>query len=93
MLLSSVMYSKAPESIEEAILIMDGGNFEDKIMMPITVNASSIIVSFLTPFLKNMNLFRNAKTHNFFSFLIISFVFLKMIDLKFSKNNFPNIID
>jgi hypothetical protein len=87
------MYSKAPESIEEAILIMDGGKFEDKIMMPITVNASSIIVSLLTPFSKSMNLFRNAKTHTLSSFLSISFVFLKMIDLKFSKNNFPNVID
>ena len=51
------MYSKAPESIEEAILIMDVGNFEDKITVPITVNESSIIVSLLTPYSKSMILF------------------------------------
>jgi hypothetical protein len=51
------MYSKAKGSIEEAILIMDGGNFEDKITVPITVNESSIIVKLLIPFSKRMILF------------------------------------
>ena len=51
------MHSKAPESIEDAILIMDGGKFEFKITVPITVNESSIIVRLFTSFSKSMNLF------------------------------------
>ena len=51
------MYSKAPESIEVAILILDGGNFEYEIMLLITLNESSIIIRLLTPSSKSMNLF------------------------------------
>jgi hypothetical protein len=80
------MYSKAPESIEEAILIMDGGNFEYEIMVLITVNESSIIIRLLTPSSKRMNLFWYSKTQTFSTFLIKSYVFLKIIGLKFFKN-------
>jgi hypothetical protein len=51
------MYSEASESIEDAILIMTGGNFVDKFTVPITVNESSSIVRLLTPFSKRMILF------------------------------------
>jgi hypothetical protein len=64
------MYSKAPESIEEAILILERGNFEPKITLPITVNESSIIVRPSIPFSKSMILFFNAKTHGSTSFLL-----------------------
>jgi hypothetical protein len=79
------MNSKAPESIREAILIIDGGNFEFKIMVPITVNELSIIIRLFTSFSKSMNLFYNANTHTFSSFLIKPTVFLKIKDLKFFK--------
>ena len=84
------MYSKAPESIEEAILIIDRGNFKDKIMVLITVNVLSIIIRLLTPYSKSMNLLLNAKTHTFSTFLIKPSVFSKITDLKFFKNNSPN---
>ena len=86
------MYSKAPESIEEAILIIDGGSFEH-ITVAITSNSSSIIIRLLVPFLKRMNLFWNAITHALSSSIIKTSVFLKMRDLKLYKNNFPNVID
>jgi hypothetical protein len=54
LLLNSSMYSKASESIEEAFLIMDGGKFEYKITVPITINESSIITRLFTPFSKSM---------------------------------------
>jgi hypothetical protein len=84
------MHSKAPESIEEAILIMDRGNYKDKIMLLITVNESSIIIRLLTPYSKSMNLLLNAKTYTFSTFLIKPSVFSKITDLKFFKNKSPN---
>ena len=87
------MHSKAPESIEEAILITRGGNFEFKITVPITVNESSIIVSLFTPCSKKIILFWNANTHALTLSSNRPSAFLKMIDLKFSKNNYPIDID
>jgi hypothetical protein len=85
LLLTSSMNSKAPGSIEEAILIIYGGNFEFKITVPITVNELSINIRLFLSFSKSMNLFWNAKTHTLSSFLIKPIVFLKIKDLKFFK--------
>ena len=93
LLLNSSMNSKAPESIKEAILIIYGGNFEFKITVPITVNESSIIVRQFTPFSKSIILLWNANTLAMRSSLMKPSAFLKMIDLKFSKNNLPIDID
>ena len=75
------MNSKAPESIKEAILIIDGHNFELKVTVPIKVNELSIIIRLLTSFSKSMILFYNAKTHTLSSFLIKPTTFLKIKDL------------
>jgi hypothetical protein len=68
---------------------MDGANLVDKITEPITVNESSIIVRLFTPFSNSNILFWKVNIHALTSFFISPSAFLKMIDLKFSKNNFP----